>query len=250
MTSQSPPRAGGLDDGTAEGRVYTVSGQDWDQLVAAADQAADTPGTGHMVVNMGPQHPSTHGVLRLVLELDGETVTQIRPVIGYLHTGIEKNLEYRTWTQGVTFVTRADYLMPIFNETAYCLAVERLLRIEDRIPERASVIRVLLMELNRISSHLGDRLPLQGQDQAQHPVGGRVLRAHVDDDLLVLRPVGVARDDLVPVLPGHVVDAPLGGVSVRVARARGRVRGHAYHLLSSGGGTFVPRYSTGMPPSG
>ncbi len=71
---------------------------------------------------MGPQHPSTHGVLRLVLELEGETVTQARSVIGYLHTGIEKNCEYRTWTQGVTFVTRMDYLAPIFNEVAYCLA--------------------------------------------------------------------------------------------------------------------------------
>ena len=66
---------------------------------------------------MGPQHPSTHGVLRLVLTLDGETVTELRPVIGYLHTGIEKNMEFRTWTQGVTFCTRMDYLSPIFNET-------------------------------------------------------------------------------------------------------------------------------------
>src|SRR5271170_1611580 len=109
---------------------------------------------------MGPQHPATHGVLRLILTLSGETVTEVRPVIGYLHTGIEKNMEYRTWTQGVTFCTRADYLMPIFNETAYCLAVERLLGIDDRIPERAQVIRVLLMELNRISSHLGGIGPL------------------------------------------------------------------------------------------
>ena len=103
---------------------------------------------------MGPQHPSTHGVLRLILELDGETVTEARCGIGYLHTGIEKNLEFRTWTQGVTFVTRMDYLAPLFNETAYCLAVEKLLGITDQIPERASVIRVMLMELNRISSHL------------------------------------------------------------------------------------------------
>ena len=135
MTSHSaPPRASGLDDGTAEGRVYTVSGQDWDQLVAAADQAADTPGTGHMVINMGPQHPSTHGVLRLILTLEGETVTECRVGIGYLHTGIEKNMEYRTWTQGVTFCTRADYLMPIFNETSYCLSVERLLRHRGQDP--------------------------------------------------------------------------------------------------------------------
>jgi NADH-quinone oxidoreductase subunit D len=101
---------------------------------------------------MGPQHPSTHGVLRLVLELEGETVTSARTVIGYLHTGIEKNLEYRNWVQGVTFVTRMDYLSPIFNETGYSLAVEKLLGIEA--PERAQVIRVLCMELNRISSHL------------------------------------------------------------------------------------------------
>src|SRR5690606_33717313 len=111
-------------------------------------------GEERLVVNMGPQHPSTHGVLRLVLTLDGETVTEVRPVIGYLHTGIEKNMEYRTWTQGVTFVTRMDYLSPIFNETAYCMAVEKLLGITDRIPERAKTLRVLMMELNRISSHL------------------------------------------------------------------------------------------------
>jgi NADH-quinone oxidoreductase subunit D len=103
---------------------------------------------------MGPQHPSTHGVLRIVLELEGETVTEARTVVGYLHTGIEKNLEFRTWTQGTTFVTRMDYLAPIFNETAYCLAVEKLLGITDDIPERANTIRVLMMELNRISSHL------------------------------------------------------------------------------------------------
>ena len=109
---------------------------------------------------MGPQHPSTHGVLRLVLTLEGETVVEVRPAIGYLHTGIEKNMEYRTWTQGVTFCTRADYLMPLFNETAYCLAVERLLGIEDRIPERAQIIRVLMLELNRITSHLGGIAPM------------------------------------------------------------------------------------------
>ena len=105
-----------------------------------------------MIINMGPQHPSTHGVLRLLLELDGETVIKCTPIIGYLHTGIEKNTEYRTWMQGVTYVTRADYLSPFFNELGYCLAVERLLGIEA--PPRAQVIRVLMNELNRISSHL------------------------------------------------------------------------------------------------
>jgi NADH-quinone oxidoreductase subunit D len=141
-------------DAEAEGRVYNVGGQDWDDVVAAADEAGDRPGEERLVVNMGPQHPSTHGVLRLILTLDGETVTELRPVIGYLHTGIEKNMEVRTWTQGVTFCTRMDYLAPLFNETAFCLATERLLGITDAIPARATVIRVLMMELNRISSHL------------------------------------------------------------------------------------------------
>jgi NADH-quinone oxidoreductase subunit D len=105
-----------------------------------------------MIINMGPQHPSTHGVLRLLLELDGETVVTCTPIIGYLHTGIEKNTEYRTWAQGITYVTRADYLSPFFNELGYCLAVERLLGIEA--PPRAQVLRVMFNELNRISSHL------------------------------------------------------------------------------------------------
>jgi NADH-quinone oxidoreductase subunit D len=131
--------------------VITLGGQDWDEIVTAAreGQAGE-----RIVVNMGPQHPSTHGVLRLILEIEGETVVEARCGIGYLHTGIEKNLEYRTWTQGVTFVTRMDYLSPFFNETAYCLGVERLLDITEDIPERASIVRVMMMELNRISSHL------------------------------------------------------------------------------------------------
>ncbi|WP_435822460.1 NADH-quinone oxidoreductase subunit D [Microbispora bryophytorum] len=133
-----------------EGRIYDVAGQDWDELVKTVGESSDE----RLVVNMGPQHPSTHGVLRLVLTLDGETVTDARTVIGYLHTGIEKNMEFRTWTQGVTFVTRMDYLAPIFNETAYCMGVEKLLGITDRIPDRAQAIRVLTMELTRISSHL------------------------------------------------------------------------------------------------
>src|ERR1700733_12842407 len=139
---------------TTEGRVYNVGGQDWDDIIAAADELSEDGADEHLIVNMGPQHPSTHGVLRLILTLDGETVTELRPVIGYLHTGIEKNMEYRTWTQGVTFCTRMDYLMPVFSETAYCIAVQRLLGIEDKIPERAQIIRVMLMEFNRVSSHL------------------------------------------------------------------------------------------------
>jgi len=135
---------------TTEGRVYTVSGGDWDAFAAEAAEMAE----GSLVVNMGPQHPSTHGVLRLILQIEGETVTDARCGVGYLHTGIEKNLEFRTWTQGVTFVTRMDYLSPLYNETAYCMGVERLLGITDEVPERARLIRILMMELNRISSHL------------------------------------------------------------------------------------------------
>lgn len=134
---------------TTDGRVHTVMGQDWDSVLGAAQGEHE-----RVVINMGPQHPSTHGVLRLILELEGETVTEARCGIGYLHTGIEKNLEYRTWTQGVTFVTRMDYLSPFFNEAAYCLGVEKLLGITDQIPERAQIIRVMMMELNRVSSHL------------------------------------------------------------------------------------------------
>ncbi len=131
---------------TTEGRVYTVTGGDWDSIFGG-DPITDE----RLVLNMGPQHPSTHGVLRLVLELEGETVTDARVVIGYLHTGIEKNTEFRTWTQGVTFLTRADYLSPLFTETAYSMGVERLLGIE--VPERARLIRIMMMEINRLSSH-------------------------------------------------------------------------------------------------
>src|SRR6188472_225820 len=146
--SPNPPESGGTE------RVIVVGGQDWDQVVAAARENAASHAGERIVVNMGPQHPSTHGVLRLILEIEGETIVEIRCGIGYLHTGIEKNLEFRTWTQGVTFVTRMDYLSPLFNETVYCLGVEKLLGVTDDIPERANVIRVMLMELNRISSHL------------------------------------------------------------------------------------------------
>ena len=135
---------------TTEGTVFSVTGGDWNELVTEIGATKEE----RIVVNMGPQHPSTHGVLRLVLELEGETVTEVRCGIGYLHTGIEKNIEYRNWTQGVTFVTRMDYLSPLFNETAYCLATEKLLGITNDVPERASAIRVLMMELNRISSHM------------------------------------------------------------------------------------------------
>ena len=141
--------SGGAADSDDGYHLHAVGG-DWDELAAEAMEHSDE----RIVDNMGPQHPSTHGVLRLILELDGELVTEARVGIGYLHTGIEKNMEYRTWTQGTTFCTRMDYLTPIFQETTYCLGIERLLGIEDQIPERASIIRVAMMEYTRISSHM------------------------------------------------------------------------------------------------
>ncbi|MYJ13289.1 MAG: NADH-quinone oxidoreductase subunit D, partial [Acidimicrobiia bacterium] len=105
-----------------------------------------------MIINMGPQHPSTHGVLRLLLELDGETVTRCKPIIGYLHTGMEKTGETLTYLQGPTNVTRMDYASPLFTELAFSMATETLLGLE--LPPRAVWIRMLMCELNRISSHL------------------------------------------------------------------------------------------------
>jgi len=108
--------------------------------------------TDTMVLNMGPHHPSTHGVLRLVLELDGELVVNVAPDIGFLHTGIEKTMEYKTYQQAVVLTDRMDYLAPLSNNLVYALAVEKLMQVE--IPERAQTIRVLMVELQRISSHL------------------------------------------------------------------------------------------------
>lgn len=172
--ANTQPRATGLydtdaehagDDTAAVTREYTMLGGDWDQITDDLRAEHDDPDLDNedfenelreerIVVNMGPQHPSTHGVLRLILEIEGETVTEARAGIGYLHTGIEKNMEFRTWTQGVTFCTRMDYVMPMMTETTYCLAVEKLLGIEDQITERTQVIRVLMNELQRAASHL------------------------------------------------------------------------------------------------
>ena len=118
------------------------------QLPADADEDQT------MIINMGPQHPSTHGVLRLMLELQGEKVLRCKPIIGYLHTGMEKTGEELTYMQGGTNVTRMDYLSPLNNELVFSMAVEKLLGIENDIPERAVWMRMLLSELNRMSSHL------------------------------------------------------------------------------------------------
>jgi NADH-quinone oxidoreductase subunit D len=198
---------------TTEGRVYNLTGGDWENVLGA-DPIKDE----RIVLNMGPQHPSTHGVLRLIVELDGETVTDMRTVIGYLHTGIEKNTEYRTWTQAVTFLTRADYLAPLFNETAYCLAVEKLLGVT--VPARAQLIRLLVMEINRVSSHWvalatggmemgaltamtnGLRARERCLDMLEMITGLRMNHAYV-------RPGGIAQDlpaDAVPRLRNWVTD--------------------------------------------
>jgi NADH-quinone oxidoreductase subunit D len=116
--------------------------------------ATDTVAAGNktLVVNMGPQHPSTHGVLRVLLELDGETVVKAVPDLGYLHTGIEKSCEDKTYSQAITLTDRMDYLNPLGNNLVYCMAVEKLLGLE--VPKRAQYVRVLMVELQRISSHL------------------------------------------------------------------------------------------------
>ncbi len=121
-----------------------------DELKGLVSERALTGET--MLLNMGPQHPSTHGVLRVLLELDGETVVSCIPDVGYLHTGIEKNMEAKTWEQALVMTDRMDYLNPMGNNLAYCLAIEKLAELD--VPERAQVVRVILAELTRINSHL------------------------------------------------------------------------------------------------
>ena len=126
---------------TTTDRIHTTA--NGTQIILSGDS---------LTMNMGPQHPSTHGVLRLVLDLEGETVVRCQPVIGYLHTGFEKTFEQKTYMQGVVLTDRMDYLAPLSNNLVYALAVEKLLGVE--IPPRATVLRVLLAELTRINNHL------------------------------------------------------------------------------------------------
>ena len=132
-------------------RVEEVVGHIEERGHGAFVESYDTE-EDRMVINMGPVHPSTHGVLRLLLELEGEIVTKCQPIIGYLHTGMEKECEDNNWRGTVTIVTRMDYLAQLFNEHVYSLAVEQLLDIE--VPARGRYIRMLMLELNRLSSHL------------------------------------------------------------------------------------------------
>jgi NADH-quinone oxidoreductase subunit D len=132
----------GAQELSATSRELVLTGAPWPE-----DEIGDT-----MIINMGPQHPSTHGVLRIMMELDAEEVVDAKPVIGYLHTGMEKTAEELTYVQGATNVTRMDYASPLTNELVYSMAVERLLDIE--VPPRATWARMMLVELNRMASHL------------------------------------------------------------------------------------------------
>jgi NADH-quinone oxidoreductase subunit D len=201
-TTHATPGATDTEADATEGRVYNVAGGDWDAIVTEDNERGYNE---QIVINMGPQHPSTHGVLRLILTLEGETVTDARASVGYLHTGIEKSMEFRTWTQGTTFITRADYLTPLFNEATFCLGVERLLGVEDRLPERAQIIRVLMLELNRIASHLGGIGPfglelgattifLQGVRMRENVLDLFELITGLRMNHAFIRPGGVAQD--------------------------------------------------------
>jgi NADH-quinone oxidoreductase subunit D len=166
-TSAGAPWLGSAD--TSEGTQELTNRSTTDARVLAVERGAvlrlpegtavdvgdidiESPEDETMIINLGPQHPSTHGVLRVMLELDGEIVLRTKPVIGYLHTGMEKTAEDLMYVQGGTNVTRMDYLSPLFNECVFSMAVEKLLGIE--VPERAAWIRMLMMELNRMSSHV------------------------------------------------------------------------------------------------
>ncbi|MBO0899581.1 NADH-quinone oxidoreductase subunit D [Cellulomonas sp. zg-ZUI222] len=224
-TSQTPHATRHVPLSETEGvPSFEASGGDWSDI---AEEAARL-GEERIVVNMGPQHPSTHGVLRLMLEIDGETVTEARAGIGYLHTGIEKNMEFRTWTQGVTFCTRMDYVAPLFQEAGYCLAVEKLLGITDDVPERASVIRVLMMELNRISSHLVF-LATGGNELGATTI--MILGFTAREEILkIFELISGLRMNHAYIRPGGVAqDVPPGAID-SVREALGKVRGYMRQL--------------------
>lgn len=208
MTSSMPRATRAAADASMEdARIYEAVGGDWGDIAKDAEEL----GEEHIVVNLGPVHPSTHGVLRVQVELDGERVNEVRAATGFLHTGIEKNMEYRTWTQGVAFCTRMDYVAPIFQEVAYCMAVEKLLGIEDQIPERAQAIRVLLMELTRINSHI------VGIGSGGNELGATTmltLTFRLREDLLrIMEDITGLRMNNEFIRPGGVLeDLPAGGI--------------------------------------
>lgn len=204
--------------------TFEASGGDWDDIAAEASEL----GEERIVVNMGPQHPSTHGVLRLMLEIDGETVKEARCGVGYLHTGIEKNMEFRTWTQGVTFCTRMDYLAPLFQETAFCLGTEKLLGITDDIPERASEIRVLMMELNRVASHL-ICLGTGGNEMGATTIMTLSFTAR-EEILRVLEAITGLRMNHAYIRPGGVAQDVPEGIEDQIRSILPKVRGYLSQL--------------------
>src|SRR5271165_4644719 len=136
-----------------ESTLHTDSITATNATLETVDQIIAPSGSKRMILNMGPQHPSTHGVLRIVLELDGETIVSARPDIGYLHTGIEKECEVKTWAQVVTLTDRVDYLANLSNNLVYALTVEKLIG-DIEIPPKAQWMRVMMAELSRLQSHL------------------------------------------------------------------------------------------------
>lgn len=185
--------------GVEVGAVLRLDGVTLDPRSVDYESADDET----MIINMGPVHPSTHGVLRVMLELDGEFVLRSKTVIGYLHTGMEKTGEGLSYVQGGTNVTRMDYLSPITNEVNYCLAVEKLLAIE--VPERATWIRMMMSELNRVSSHLvwmasngmdigSTSMMIYGLREREMILGFYEKTAGLRMNLNYVRPGGVAAD--------------------------------------------------------
>ena len=146
MVTQEPQQISTYDSDKTKA-TWQGSVEDLRGLVSDRAMSGET-----MLLNMGPHHPSTHGVLRLLLELDGEEIVSILPDVGFLHTGIEKNIEDKTYEKGVTLTDRMDYLSPPSNNLAFCMAVEKLTGLD--VPERAQMIRVVVMELYRVASHL------------------------------------------------------------------------------------------------
>src|SRR5499427_4882041 len=200
-----------------------------------------------MTLNMGPQHPSTHGVLRVALELDGETVVEAKPMIGYLHTGMEKQAEYKTYTQSIPQTDRMDYLSPMSNNLAICLAAEKLLGVT--VPERVQAIRVLLTELTRVSAHcvwLGTHaIDIGARMTASYfRVGGlamdipegflercekfvREMPAHIDEyeSLLTKNPIWLARTkDVAPISAADAIAWGVTGPSLRGSGVKWDIR--------------------------
>ena len=207
MTNQPHAMRGVNEEEAKNYTEFDATGGDWSDVAAQAEQL----GEEHIVVNLGPVHPSTHGVFRVLFELDGENVKEVRGSTGFLHTGIEKNMEFRTWTQGVAYCTRMDYVAPIFQEVGYCMAIEKLLGITDQVPARAQAIRVLLMELTRVNSHVV-AIGSGGNELGATTMLTLAFRAR-EDLLRIMEDITGLRMNNEFIRPGGVLeDLPAGGI--------------------------------------